>query len=325
MKHVSIIVYEDIVLSNVAGVFALLVAANSVCKRLQKEQLLNIELVSAQASDVRLCLPVTFSCPRTINDNFKTDLVVVPSMTDLANSIPEILRKNDRLIKWLVGKRAEGAELLSLCTGVYLLAEGGLLDGYEAATHWEAIDHLHATYPKIKFRSEKVTIDQKGIITGGGALTSFNAVLYVIEKFCGKDVAVEISKIYGIDYGRHSQRVFTIFNGQHHHHDDKIHAAQKYIEEYFTNELSVENIADEVSMSKRNFFRRFRAATGLNPIEYIQRIRMEAAKKYLEQGQVSIALIPEKVGYNDLKTFRSIFKKTTGYSPMAYKKIYNKD
>jgi transcriptional regulator GlxA family with amidase domain len=233
-----------------------------------------------------------------------------------------VLSKNGSMIRWLQEKRSAGVEIMSLCTGAYFLAEAGFLNGLEAATHWQAVDELQARYPAVKFRSEKITIDQNGIITGGGATSSFNTVLYFIEKRCGKRLAIELSKQYGIDYGRNSQNSFAIFRGQRHHSDEKMHEAQTFIEEGFRENISVEKVAAHVSISRRNFIRRFKAATGLNPIEYIQRIKIEAAKSALEEGPTNIASLTYSVGYNDLKTFRSVFKKTTGYSPQEYQKRY---
>ena len=323
MKHISIIVYEDAVLSNVAGVYNLFVSANEVSRQLGNGIPFKIELVGVNLRNVQLNLPVQFLCHRTIDSIFDTDLIVIPGISDLRNSLAAILSKNDSLIQWLQQKRREEVQIMSLCTGVNFLAEGGLLDGMEAATHWQVVDELQAKYPKIKFRSEKVTVDHLGIITAGGANTSFNTVLYYIEKVCGKKIAITVSRVYGIDYGRTSQTLFAIFQGQRRHNDDKIHQAQSMIEETIDKEISVESIAASVNMSRRNFIRRFKVATGLNPIEYIQRIKIERAKKVLEQEDMPLSSLPYSVGYNDPKTFRAIFKRTTGYTPLEYKKIYS--
>ncbi len=325
MKHVSIVVLEDVVLSNIASAYSLFVTANEISKQTGDNKPFEIDLIGVQLRNVQLNLPVQFYCTKTIHDDFNTDLIVLPGISDLANPIANVIRKNRVLIDWLKIKWSEGKEIMSLCTGAYLLAEAGILDGREAATHWQAADELQMKYPRVNFRSDKVTIDYKGIITGGGANSSLNTVLYAIEKVCGKSVAIHISKIYGIDYGRNHQNVFAIFSGNHNHNDHNIHDAQTFIEEKFDRDISVEKVADAVSMSKRNFIRRFKLATGLNPIEYIQRTKVEAAKKLLEQGHPSISTLHETVGYNDTKAFRSVFKKLTGYSPLEYRAIYNFD
>lgn len=323
MKHISVIVYEDVVLSSVSGVYSLFVTANQISRQRNQKLPFDIELIGVHLHNVQLNLPVQFHCSRTIDDDFHTDLIIIPGISDLANPIPATINKNTHLIQWLKDKRKEGIEIMSMCTAAYFLAEAGLLDGMEAATHWQAADELQAQYPKVKFRSEKVTVDHGGIITGGGANSSLNTTLYLIEKFCGKSMAIEISRIYAIDYGRSSQNLFSIFQGQRRHHDQKIHEAQTLIEQRFKEDISVEKIAVQVNMSRRNFIRRFKAATGLNPIEYFQRLKIEAAKRALEEGATSISSLPYSVGYSDLKTFRAVFKKTTGYSPLEYQKIYS--
>lgn len=325
MKHVSILVYEDVVLSSLAGVYSLIVTANEACEQMGKSKPFHIELVGVHLRNVQLNLPVQFFCKRTIDDDFETDIIVVPGISTFANPVSKVLSKNAPLIDWLKQKRAEGVALIGLCTGVYFFAEGGLLDGLEATTHWQAVDEMQARYPSVKVRPDKITIDQKGIITGGGANSSLNTILYFLERYCGKTIAIEISKQDGIDYGRTSQSVFAIFRGQKHHQDQQMLEAQSFIEERFRKEISVEKVATHVHMSRRNFIRRFRIATGLNPIEYIQRIKIEAAKSALEEGPIDIASLTYSVGYNDLKTFRAVFKKTTGYTPQEYQKIYKRN
>lgn len=323
MKHISVIVYEDVVLSNLAGVYSLFVTANQVQRQKGLPQPFAVELVGVRRKEVPLNLPVHFHCTQTIFDEFSTDLIILPGISDLARPVDQVVRDHGPLIRWLQDKKAEGVEILSLCTGAYFLAEGSLLDGREATTHWQAADTLQSLYPKVKFRSERVTVDHQGIITGGGAYASFHTALYMIEKYAGKRLAVEISRIHGIEYGKTDQGLFSIFQGQRRHEDPKIHEAQSLMEQAFAGELSIEAVAAHVHMSRRNFIRRFRAATGLNPIEYLQRLRIEAAKKALEEGQVGLSSLAYHVGYNDLKTFRATFKKTTGYSPQQYQKIYS--
>lgn len=322
MNHVSIIVFQDVVLSSLAGVYSLFMTANEACDKMGKSRPFHIELVGVHLHNVQLNLPVQFFCKRTIDDDFKTDIVVVPGISAFVNPVSTVLNKNTSLIAWIQRKRVEGADLIALCTGVYFLAEGGLLDGLEATTHLQAVDEMQARYPAVKIRPDKITIDQKGIITGGGANSSLNTILYFLERHCGKSIVIEISKQDGIDYGRTSQSVFSIFRGQKHHQDQQMLEAQTFIEEGFKEEISVEKVAAHVQMSRRNFIRRFKLATGLNPIEYIQRIKIEAAKSALEEGPINISSLTYEVGYHDLKTFRAVFKKTTGFSPREYQKQY---
>jgi transcriptional regulator GlxA family with amidase domain len=324
MKHISIIVYEDVLATAVSTATALLVSANEAVARRGGPVPFEIELVGVRVKSVQSNLPMKFYCSKTISDEFDTDIVIIPPMsTDTDEHINASLSGNRELVEWIKERYKRKAQIISLCTGAYFLAECGLLNGMPATSHWGAIEDLQKRYPLIDFRSSHVVTHSKAIITGGGGFSSLNALLYFIEKSCGKEISVELSKYYALDYGRTSQSIFTIFSGQRRHNDDEIHEAQSYIEKTFKTDISVEDIARQVNMSKRNFIRRFKNATSLNPIEFIQRIKVEAAKKALEAGETNIAAVTYSVGYNDLRTFRMVFKRITGLTPVEYRNRYN--
>jgi transcriptional regulator GlxA family with amidase domain len=146
--------------------------------------------------------------------------------------------------------------------------------------------------------------------------------LYLIEKFCGRETALWISKMYAIEMDRTSQAHFAVFMGQHRHDDKEILKAQEYIEQNYKNEIAMEDVSSLINMGQRNFIRRFKAATNNTPFEYLQRVRIESAKKAIEMNRKDLPLIMEDTGYTDLKAFRTIFKRITGLSPMEYKKKY---
>lgn len=322
MKHISIIVYEDVLLTAVSNTAALLTSANEAAVKKGRSIPFEIELIGVHLKNVQLSLPVQFYCSKTISDEFDTDIVIIPPMSTDPGDINALLSKNNELVNWINEKYNEKAQIISLCTGAYFLAECGLLNGMPATSHWGAIEDLQKRYPLIDFQSDHVVTHSKAIITGGGGFSSLNALLYFIEKNCGKEISVELSKYYGLDYGRTSQSIFTIFSGQRLHDDDEIHKAQSYIEKKFKTDISVEQIARQVNMSKRNFIRRFKNATSLSPIEFIHRIKVEAAKKAFEAGEMNIAAVTYSIGYNDLKTFRVIFKRITGATPVEYRNKY---
>ncbi|WET49600.1 helix-turn-helix domain-containing protein [Chryseobacterium indologenes] len=323
MKHISIIVYENVMCTAVSNTIALLTSANDMALRNHLPALFQIELVGIEKKDIKTNLPIHFQCSKTITDTFKTDVVIIsPNTVSSPQQADVLLTENHRLIKWIEEKYIQKAEIISLCTGAYFLAESGLLNGMPATSHWGAMDDLQKRYPQIDFKPDHVVTHSKGIITGGGGFSSLNALLYFIEKNSTKEIAIELSKYYALDYGRTSQNIFSIFSGQRLHDDHEIHQAQNYIEKGVKTDISVELIADQVNMSKRNFIRRFKNATTLNPIEYIQRVKVEAAKKALETGESNIADITYSMGYNDLKTFRTLFKRLTGLTPIDYKNKY---
>ena len=306
----------------VSNTAALLASANAAAEKRGNPVPFRIELIGVGLKSVQLSQPVQFHCSKTISEDFETDIVIIPPMSSDPADINSLLSRNKALINWIREKYKEKAELISLCTGAYFLAECGLLDGMPATSHWGAIEDLHQRYPLIDFKADQVVTHSKAIITGGGGFSSLNALLYFIEQHCGKDISVELSKFYALDYGRTSQSIFTVFSGKRQLDDDEIHKAQSYIEKKFESDISVEQIAREVNMSKRNFIRRFKSATSLSPIEFIQRIKVEAAKKAFEAGETNIAAITYSVGYNDLKTFRMVFKRITGSTPVEYRNKY---
>lgn len=322
-RHISVIVYEDVLLTALSSTVALLTGARDAVVRSGKPAPFEIELVSVHRQDVQLRFPVQFHCTKTLADDFDTDVVVVPPVNTDDGDIDNILWKYRDLTRWITGKYQRKAQIISLCTAAYFVAECGLLNGMPATSHWGAIDDMRQRYPLVNFRPERVVTQSEAIITGGGGFSALSAVLYFIEKTCGKEVAITLSKYYALDYGRTSQSIFSIFSGHRGHNDEDIHRAQTYIETDFKTDISVDQIATRVNMSKRNFIRRFKSATSLNPIEYIQRIKIEAAKKSLEAGESNIAYVTYDVGYNDLKTFRTIFKRITGLTPIEYRNRYN--
>ncbi|AYZ36422.1 helix-turn-helix domain-containing protein [Chryseobacterium indologenes] len=319
MKHISLVVYEGVLSTAVSNTLALLTSANEAAVRKGMPVPFQIDLIGIEEKKVQSALPILFECSKIISDHFDTEVVIIPPMNTDQEAIESLLVQNRKFVDWIKEKYDQKAEIISLCTGAYFLAESGILNGMPATSHWGAMEDLQKRYPLIDFKPDHVVTHSKAVITGGGGFSSLNALLYFIEKNSSKEISVELSKYYALDYGRISQSVFSIFSGQRLHDDPEIHKAQRYIEEKFKSDISVEQIAGEVNMSKRNFIRRFKNATALNPIEYIQRIKIEAAKKALETGEANIADVTYSIGYSDLKTFRTLFKRITGCTPVDYR------
>lgn len=250
------------------------------------------------------------------------DLLIIPGFTC---EMEGPIRQNEQLITWIKQQHLEhGTELASMCTGAFLLAATGLLDGKKCTSHWAFESSFRALFPQVNFQPEYIITDDKGFYTSGGAYSSLNLMLYLIEKFCGKETAVWISKVFQLDIDRQSQKPFVIFNRQKAHKDESIGQAQSYIEKHFAKPLTVAELARRFNFSRRNFIRRFKEATGNTPIEYIQRVRMEAAKRLLETTARSIEEVIYSTGYSDGKTFRALFKKMTGCLPSEYRNRYGR-
>jgi len=321
MKRVSLLIHEDVYSSSVAGAIDLFAGANWCLQEFGKPPAFKVELVSEKVKNMQLAAPAAFICYATIEEVVQTDLIIIPGFSGAPGAI---LRKNAALVRWIAEMNNSGSEVASLCVGSFFLAEAGLLNGKTATSHWAATDEMRSQYPLINVKSDRVITDQDGIYTSGGGFSSIKLILYLIEKFCGRETALWISKRFSIDIDHESQAHFAVFVGQHQHNDPEILKSQVYIEQHYSSALSIDEIAAVTNTGKRNFIRRFKAATNNTPLEYLQRVRVEAAKKALEDRDCQLEEIMGMAGYEDVKTFRLIFKRMTGLSPRDYRKKYSR-
>jgi transcriptional regulator GlxA family with amidase domain len=252
----------------------------------------------------------------------RTDLIFIPA---IHGQFLKAVDDNKEFIPWIVQQFNNGAEVASLCIGSFFLAATGLLKGKQCATHWRYANEFRALYPEINLMDDKIITDDNGIYTSGGAYSYLNLLIYMIEKFAGRDVAILISKAFGIDFDRTVQSPFIIFQGQKAHEDETVKQAQEYIEKNFEEKITVDQLAGAFAVGRRSLERRFKKATCNTVTEYIQRVKIEAAKKDLETGRKNVMEVMYDVGYSDVKAFRSIFKKITGLSPIEYRNKYNKE
>lgn len=321
MKRISLLVYEDAVLSALSGPLDILVGTNRFLDGSGQPSAFEVELVSEKLKNIQLRLPAQFICQKTLAEATATDLIIAPAF----NGEPEaVLAKNRALVDWIGAMHRSGAEVASLCYGSYFLAEAGLLAGKSCTSHWQTVDDMQQRYPEAKVLPDAVITDQEGVYTSGGAFSSLNLLLYLVEKFCGREVSIQISKLFSVDMDRVSQAHFAVFQGQRDHEDEEILKAQTYIEQHYDAQISIEDVAAQIPMSRRNFVRRFKKATHNTPLEYLQRVKVEAAKKGLETSTQNISTLMYDVGYNDAKTFREVFKRFTGLTPQAYRKKYSR-
>ncbi|HEY4288490.1 MAG TPA: helix-turn-helix domain-containing protein [Puia sp.] len=316
MLAISLLIFDEVVPSSITGVIDLLSGANLYLAGIGRPPAFHLELVGEKDNP-----PPGFPLIgyRTYADAASPHLIIIPSFR-VGNV--SLLSDNAAGIEWITQERKKGTELASLCVGSYFLAEAGLLDGKEVTSHWAVAGDMQRRYPAIKMRSDQVITDQDGIYTSGGAFSSLKLILYLIEKFCGREAAIWISKMYAIEMDRTSQAHFAVFTGQHQHEDKEILRAQQYIEQHYPDPISMDDISRLVNMGQRNFIRRFKAATNNTPFEYLQRVRIESAKRALENNDKDVISIMDDAGYRDQKAFRSIFRRLTGLSLQEYKKKY---
>ncbi len=288
-----------------------------------EENLFEIDLVGLTHESVYYNRFFQVTPTKTIEEVTKTDLIIVSA---ISGNLLEGLEKNEDFIPWIQKQRIENeCEIASLCKGALLLAETGLLNGKTCATHWTAHDIFKQRYPQVSLIPEKIICEDNGIYSSGGAYSFLNFMLYLIEKYCGRETAIWCSKVSEVEFDRNTQSHFMIFNTQKEHDDSAIKEAQEFIEKNYEEKLNIDQIADMVAVSRRSFLRRFKKATANTPLEYIQRTKVEAAKKKLETSTLNVNEVMYASGYNDEKAFRNTFKKHTGLSPLAYRKKYNRE
>src|SRR6185437_5347735 len=263
MKHVSILVPNSpCILSSVIGAYKVFTTVNMTLAQQGKKPFFNIKMVGitpeTQLYDGLFAVrPDVF-----LQDVQRTELIIIPA---IQGDMPTSLKLNSPFIPWIYDQYKQGAEVASLCTGAFLLASTGLLKGRKCCTHWIATDEL-------------------GMYSSGGAYSFLNLMIYLVEKFCGREMAVYCSKLLEIEIERKSQSPFAIFTGQKTHEDEPIKKAQLFIENNVSNKVSVDQLSDMFAISRRNFERRFKKATANTPVEYLQRVKIEAAKKSLESS-----------------------------------------
>lgn len=252
----------------------------------------------------------------------QTNLIIVPSLNHVYQ---KALKNNQALINWISSQYRNGAEVAAICTGAFLLGAAGLLDGRSCSTHWAAADNFRKIFPKVDLQPDKLITYEHGIYTSGGAYSFLNLILYLVEKYYDRQTAIYCSKVFQIEIDRDSQSPFIMFTGQKAHGDDMVKKAQTYIENKLSERISMERLSSQFAVGRRNFDRRFIKATGNTPLEYAQRVKMEAAKKAFETSRKTISEVMYDVGYSDVKAFREVFRKITGLSPLEYRAKYNKE
>lgn len=323
MRHLSVLIPQgDYNLSGFIMTLEAFNMANDHCRLMGKNPGFTIQVVGKEHKSLQYNNRFAIQPDIDFKELKKTDLIII-SAVGLA--FDQYLEANEALIHWITKQYKSGAEIGSLCTGAFLLAFTGLLDGKQCSTHWNASNEFRRVFPGIDLMDEKIITEHNGIYTSGGALSCMNLVLHLIEKYYSRETAIYVAKCLEIDINRNTQSPFAIFQGQKTHGDTMVQKAQDYIENNIDSKISVEDLAEKFTVGRRHFERRFKKATNNTPIEYIQRVKIETAKKRLEAGQENINEVMYSIGYADITAFRSIFKKITGLTPMAYRNKYNRE
>ena len=321
MKNVAILVPENSVMQAIADPQYCFNAVNQFLAVSGKKPLFNVELVGLKKEIFINEGKFSIHTDKLLKEVNRTDLVIIPA---LFGDMTEAIQSNKKTIPWIVNQYNSGAEVASLCVGAFLLASTGLLNGKKCSTHWGFQNEFREMFPEVEVQDGSIVTEEDRIYSSGGANSYWNLLLYLVEKYTDRETAILTSKYFAIDIDRESQSAFAMFKGQKGHTDEAIKNAQNYIEKNCGEQITVEELATIIGLGKRSLERRFKLATNNTVLEYIQRVKIEFAKRSFENSRKNINEVMFDVGYTDTKAFRSTFKKITGLSPVEYRNKYNK-
>ncbi len=265
--------------------------------------------------------PYTIAPERALADVAATDLVFVPS-----GGLPleRVLARNAAVVGELKRLHTGGARIAAVCSGVSLLAASGLLDGRAATTHWALVGACRARFPAVRWRADALVTEEDGLYCGGGVHSATDLALYLVERLCGRDTALECAKALILDMPRDCQAGFAMLPLGAPHSDGAVRRAERWIHGHCREEVRFDALARQLGISPRHFMRRFKDATGLAPLEYLQRLRVRAAQRLLEDGDRGVQEVGAAVGYDDPAFFRALFKRHTGLAPSGYRRRFRR-
>ena len=319
--HISILVPENSVMQAIADPQYLFSAVNQFMMVAGKKPLFNVQLVGLK-KEVKINGGLfSINTSQLLKEVSNTDLIIIPA---LFGDMKTAIESNEKLLPWINEQYQNGAEVASLCVGAFLLASTGLLDGKRCSTHWGFQNEFREMFPKVEVVDGAIVTEEHRLYSSGGAMSYWNLLLHLVEKYTDRQTAILASKYFAIDIDRDSQAAFAMFNGQKNHTDEAVKQAQEFIDKHIQEKITIDELAELVSLGRRSFERRFKLATNNSVLEYINRVKIEWAKRSFEISRKNINEVMYDVGYTDTKAFRTIFKKMTGLTPVEYRNKYNK-
>jgi transcriptional regulator GlxA family with amidase domain len=323
MKKVVILASEGCVLSTIASPMDMFLQAGvmwNVTMGKRPDPAFEVKIVTSDGQPVMALnqVPVVPAC--SMHDIKDVDLIIIPSQGFFFDLQSEAhIARVDWLGKW----SENGADLASVCTGAFTLAATGLLDGKSATTHWGMARQFKKTYPAVQLRTDLMVTDEGNLFCGGGITADLNLSLYLIRKFCGREIALQSARCTMADLDRISQAPFSVFVPEKNHNDRGILKAQDWIDENYQKNVNLQELAARTGVSLRQFSRRFKSATGETCLKYLQLVRVEAAKTALINTDQSFEDISRNAGYENVSFFRKLFKSNTSVTPVVYRQKFS--
>jgi transcriptional regulator GlxA family with amidase domain len=319
MKQITVLLLNQMFSSTATGPMEVFRHAGllwNILTGTQRAPCFRVTTASADGKPVNCDGGIQIQPNMALQDVGETDLIFVPAAW---LSIDGVVELNAPIVRWLKKRSRRGVAVASVCSGVGLVAATGLLDGKRATTHWGLAERFRQKYPRVKWMPELMVTEDRGFYCGGGVNASLDLSIYLVERFCGHEIAIQTAKALLIETRRAWQSGFAIIPLKTDHSDDAISSAQDWMHKNFAKTFSLEDPARRIGMSVRNFVRRFKQATGDSPLAYLQKLRIAAAKRMLESNHRSMQQIGDAVGYQDVAFFRALFQRHTGVSPSAYR------
>lgn len=323
-RHVSLVAIPEAVVSTLSGIFDVMNAFALMPPPGDPPSApFRVEIVGLRPGPLDLASRVPIVVQRGIDAVDATDIVIVPSI--LLGPAGWRTGRHPELVAWLRAMHGRGALLCSACSGIFLLAETGLFDGFDATVHYAYADAFAATFPRVPIHPERVLVvsgRREELISSGASMTWHDLVLYLIGRHAGATAAQAVARMFALQWHQDGLAPYIVFEGRRDHGDVAIRAAQDWVAGHFSVANPVEEMIRRAGLAERTFKRRFTAATGLSPIAYVQRLRVEDAKRRLERTDASVDDISWQVGYEEPAFFRRLFKRVTGLAPGAYRRRF---
>ncbi|MBA4167192.1 MAG: helix-turn-helix domain-containing protein [Chitinophagaceae bacterium] len=322
MKHVAILIPKEAVLASIVDARTMFAGANDFLEAKGEPAKFRVQLVGLNKEVKVHGGMFSVHTDVLLKDLKTTDLIIIPA---ISGDMKATLKMNQEFVPWISDQYNQGSEVASLCVGAFLLASTGLLNGKECSSHWHSASLFREMFPEVTLVDGRIVTEQQGLYSSGGATSYWSLLLLLVEKYAGREISILAAKIFALEIDRKSQSPFSMFTGQKKHEDQPIKQAQEFIEQNVTEKISVEDLSSRYAIGRRHFERRFKKATNNTPVAYIQRVKMEAAKKLFETSGKNVNEVMYAVGYSDPKAFRTLFRKITGLSPIEYRNKYNKE
>lgn len=324
MKNIYILGFDQALASAITGVLDLFALAGVTWNRIQGTQpapIFNVQIASAHGEPIRCINGINLGAHVSFDEIKQAYALIIPT---IGGPIEHVLANNPELIALIQKANTQRWILAGNCTGNFLLAHAGILDGKQATTHWGFKDQFKKQYPKVNLTAEFMLTRHEHVYCAGGGLAWFDLGLHMIERFVGFEIAIQTAKAFVIDYRRDSQLSYSLMGLAKPHKDALIKEVQNWLNINYANSISIDDLAQRFSVSKRTLIRRFNQSLDMPPNAYIQGLRIEGAQKLLEESEMQIDTIMNKVGYEDASSFRRLFKSKTGVTPSEYRSRFSR-